>query len=157
MANFVVTRPLLIIVVALIVSLCEVKAARPCYELNATNCSSCIEKGDHCYWCPATRECVEWSWADYPDCKDNRYFYGQCNLNGVGIIILFSVGVFLLLAAIVSCCVCCCCCYMRYRRRRHYRPVTITTDDMHERQRLFQARRDEIRHKYGLDTNDSSV
>ena len=147
MDNFVVTRPLmlLIIVVTLIGSLYEVKAAQSCNASNIT-CSSCIEKGNHCYWCPTARRCFEWNWADHPHCKGNgRYFYGQCNLNGVGIIILFSVGVFLLLAAIVSCCVCCGCCYMRHRRRRYYRPVTITTDDMHERQRLFQARRDEIR------------
>ena len=146
MDNFIVTRPLmsLLIVVALIGSLYEVKAAQPCNASNTT-CSSCIEKGSHCYWCPTTRDCFEWNWAEHPHCKNNRYFYGQCNLNGVGIIIIFSVGVFLLLAAIVSCFVCCGCCYMRHRRRRYYRPVTITTDDMHERQRLFQARTDEIR------------
>lgn len=154
MYAFVVT----LIIVALSCSLYEVKAAQQCNELDGMDCASCIDKGDDCYWCRATRKCLSWNWADYPDCKGNTYFYGQCNLNGVGIIIVFSVGVFLLLAAIVSCCVCCCCCYRRHRRRRYYRPVTITTaDDMHERQRLFQARRDEIRHKYGLDTNDSTV
>ena len=152
MCACIVTHPLIyVLIVVLGGSLYEVKAAQSCNELNNTNCTSCIEEGDRCYWCPATGECSEWDWPDYPSCKGNRYFYGQCNLNGVGIIIVFSVGVFLLLVAIASCCICCCCCYTRHRRRR------VTTDDMHERQRLFQARRDEIRHKYGLDTNDSTV
>ena len=146
----------LMITVVLTGSLYEAKAVQPCGELNGTNCSSCIEKGNDegndCYWCPATGQCLEWNWAKYPGCSGDRYFYGQCNLNGVGIIILFSVGIFLLVVVIVSCCICCCCCYIR--RRRRMRMYIVTTD---ERQRLFQARRDEIRHKYGLDTNDSTV
>ena len=159
MGTFVFTHPLIfMLIVALGGSSYEVKAAQSCHELNGTDCSSCIHKADHCYWCPnaTSGDCLKWDWADYPSCKGNRYFYGQCNLNGVGIIIIFSVGVFLLLVAIASCCICCGCCYMRHRRRRVVRPVTIITDDMHERQRLFQAR-DEIRHKYGVDTNDSTV
>ena len=157
MGTFVFTHPLIfMLVVVLAGSSYEVKAAQSCNELKDTNCSSCINKGDHCYWCPTSGECSEWDWPDYPSCKGNGYFYGQCNLSGVGIIVIFSIGVFLLVA-IASCCICCCCCYMRHRRRRVVRPVRIITDDMRERQRLFQ-RRNEIRHRYdGLDTNDSTV
>ena len=134
-------------------------AAQACIDLNHTNCTTCIEKGDDCYWCPATAQCLKWDWARYPDCKRSEYFYGQCGLSGVGIAIIFWIGVFLLIVAIVACCVCCCCCciWRRRRRRGRYEPITRVTNDQQDQQRLFQARRDEIRHKYGLDTNDSTV
>ena len=138
-------------------------AAQACIDLDHTNCTTCIKKGDDCYWCPATAQCLKWDWARYPDCKGSEYFYGQCGLSGVGIIVLFSIGVFLLIVAIVACCVCCCCCssccciIWRRRRRGSYEPIRRVREDPQDQQRLFQARREEIRHKYGLDTNDSTV
>jgi len=144
-----------VVTVLILSSLYEVSIADNCTYFNDTNCSSCTEKGDNCYWCPNTKECLDWNWGHLPNCKGHRYFYGQCDLNGVGIIILFTVGVFLLLIGVVFCCICCCCCCKRRRRRKEYN--LLTPGDTHERQRRFQARRDEIRHKYGLDNNDATV
>lgn len=162
--------------ILLIVSLYEVRSTSStrCSDLSNTKCSQCV-KVDHCYWCPPdgssySGRCSHWDWGDYPNCKGNRYYYGQCNLNGVSIIIFMSLGVFLLLVVLVCCFVCCCYYFVKYqRRRRGRRNYTIITEtqgsdvpvnDMYERQRLFQAeRKDEVRHKYGLDTatNDSIV
>ena len=131
-----------------------------CHEYSNTNCSRCVEKGreghgdgGHCYWCPSSGECAKWDWADFPSCEGSKYYYRQCDVNGVGFIIIFSVGVFLILVAIVLCCVCCCCCVMRRRRRRdRYERIRHVTEDPRDRQRYCQARRNEIRQQYGLDT-----
>lgn len=124
-----------------------------------SNCSLCTKEGDNCYWCPSTGQCLEWDWGSRPQCSGNKYFYGQCQLNGVAIIIMFSVGLFLLLVILVCCCVTCFCCCMKYRRRRR-REYSLLTEGSErrnvERQRQFQARRDEIRHKYGLDARDNN-
>lgn len=160
MDAFSVTIPNVIILIAvLVISVYEVKAEK-CTDLNGTNCTSCTERGDKCYWCPDTDECLKWKWGKYPKCKGNRsrYFYGQCDLNGVGFVIVFSVALFLLLVIIVSCCVCCCCYCMKRRKRRGYHVVPAESSERTAmRHRQFQARRNEIRHKYGLDTNDSTV
>lgn len=147
-----------VLTVIIVISLSGVTRADECSNLSDTSCTKCVSNGNNCYWCPDSSQCLKWNWRKYPECKGNGYFYGQCNLNGVGIIILFSFGLFLLLVAIVIACTCCWCCYMRHRRRREYVPLVYTErNSMQERQRQFQARRDEIRHKYGLDTNDSTV
>lgn len=145
---------------SLVVSVHEVKAARPCFNFNGTNCASCTEKGDNCYWCPDTDECLEWNWGNYPSCKGNGYFYGQCDLNGVDFIIIFSVALFLLLVIIVICCVCCCCCYVKCRRRSEYVELThYERNDMRHRrvQARQDARRNEIPRNYGPHTDDGNV
>ena len=155
------TFAIAIVTVVLLVSVYEVKG-ESCGEFLNTNCSWCVDKGNDCYWCPDTGLCAEWDISKTPNCKRSKYFYKQCNLNGAGFIVVFSIALFLLVVAIVSCCICGCCCYFRRRRRTRY--VTLTNIEQSRRNertdmrhRQFQARRDEIRHKYGLDTNDSTV
>ena len=153
-----------VFVVTILVAILVVRSVNgaelSCSNFTNTKCAECV-KIDDCYWCMHSQECSKWKWGDYPNCKGNEYFIGQCELNGVGIIIVFSFGVFLILVVVTACCICCCCLYIRRRRRREY--VVLNTyerngrRDMQERQRQFQARRDEIRHKYGLDTDDSTV
>ena len=135
--------------------------SQKCNVYSNTNCSSCVQKsrdGGHCYWCPSSGnkttsgKCAKWDWADLPSCEGSKYYYRQCDVNGVAFIIIFSVGVFLILVAIVLCCVCCCCCVMRRRRRDRYERIRHVTEDPRDRQRYCQARRNEIRQQYGLDT-----
>ena len=157
MGTFAVT-----IVTLVLVGSVHVAKAGSCEDSNSTNCSSCVEQGRNCYWCPDTATCGEWDWSNSPDCKGNTYFYRQCSLNGVGFIIVFSFAIFLLLLVIVSCCIFCCCYYMRRRRRSQYVSLTnIEPNRNYERtdmrHRQFHARRDEVRYKYGIDTNDSTV
>ena len=156
MGTFTVT----IVTLVLVISVYKVKAG--CDDFKNTNCSSCVKKGGDCYWCPDTGKCGQWDTTKTPDCKGSEYFYKQCNLNGAAFIVLLSFGLLLLLGVIVSCCIFCCCCYMKRRRRRQYVSlVNIEQNRTNERtdirNRQLQARRDEIRHKYGLDTNDSTV
>ena len=151
MGTFVVT----IVTLLLVVSVYRVKAGS-CDDFKHTNCSSCVKKGGDCYWCPDTGECGQWDLNKTPDCKRSKYFYKQCNLNGAAFIVLFSSAAFiLLLVVILSCCIFCCCCLRRRRRRQYVSLAIIERTDM--RNRPLRARRDEIRHKYGLDTNDSTV
>ena len=152
------TFAVIIVTLVLVVSVYKA-SAELCEDFNITNCSSCIEEGRDCYWCPDTNTCGEWDWSRFPDCKGNSYFYKQCSLNGVGFIIVFSFALFLLLAAVLICCIFCCCYYMRRRRRSQY--VSLPNIEQNRRNertdmryRQFQARRDEIRHNY---TNDSTV
>ena len=162
MGAFVVTTTLIAV---WLISVYNLNAEAYCSNYSGTNCSTCINKGDDCYWCPATVECLEWNWGSLK-CKGNGYFYGQCDMNGVGFIIVFSFAIFLLLFILICCCICCCCCYLKRRKRREY--VQLTTpliirnerngrSDMRHRQ--FHARPDEIRRKYGLEANanDSTV
>jgi len=158
----------LVLLLLLMVNLYEVRSDS-CDDFSNTNCSWCVNKGHHCYWCPSndSGQCIHWERGDYANCTG--YFYGQCVLNGVAITIIVSIAVFLLLFALV---ICCCFCFIKYRRRRrrrkNYALITETERsdvpvyDMYQRQRQFQAARtDEILHKYGVDTaartNDSTV
>lgn len=152
------------LVVILAISLFHVTSAGENCSTHTESCSSCINNGDNCYWCPDTSECLEWNWNTYPHCTGSKYFYGQCNFNGVSIIVVFSVVLFLLLVTMVVCCVCCCrCCKKGCRKKEPY--VLLVPSDQNrprrnnggERQRLFQARRVEIRQNYGVITNDPSL
>ena len=155
-----------IITVALVLSVC--KGDDTCR--NSTSCPSCVEKGKDCYWCPQTGKCTAWDWSNYPDCKGHKYYYKQCDLTGLDLIMVFSVALFLLVVAIVSCCICiccCCCCCKGRDRRRGYELVPRTEreseDGRNERNdtvqhaRVHVTRRIEIHRNYGATTNDSTA
>ena len=131
-------------------------AAKDCTLYNGTDCSNCTEKED-CYWCESSKECADWKWGDIPNCKGQNYYFRQCDVNGLSFILIFSLALLLILVTIVCCCVCCCYCYIRRKRRREYTLLESRRASFQERQRQFQARRDEIRHKYGLDNSDATV
>ena len=99
-------------------------AAEDCSPYTNTDCSLCTEN-DECYWCESSNECKYWGYGDLPHikCKGQNYYFRQCNVNGLGFILIFSLALLLILFAIVCCCcVCACCCYccIRRRRRREY-------------------------------------
>ena len=131
-------------------------AAEDCTLYSDTDCSNCTKKDD-CYWCESSKECTDWKWGDIPECKDQNYYFRQCNVNGFSFILIFSLALLLILFTLVCCCVCCCCYCIRRRRRREYSLLESRRASFQERQRQFQARRDEIRHKYGLDSSDATV
>jgi len=96
-------------------------AAEDCSPYTNTDCSLCTEN-DECYWCESSNECKYWGYGDLPHikCKGQNYYFRQCNVNGLGFILIFSLALLLILFAIVCCCVCCCYCYIRRKRRREY-------------------------------------
>ena len=158
MGTFVVTTLTLIV---LLFGVYKVKADE-CGRSNATNCFSCVEKGVNCYWCPDSGTCAEWDWINLPDCKQ-KYFYKQCDVNGLGFIVAFSIALFLLVVVIVSCCICCCCYCKRRGRRREYESMSHgERDGRNDRNDTVQhahvhVRRIEIRRNYGATTDTSTA
>lgn len=149
-----------------IVLLCGVHKvkAESCGHFNHTNCSSCVElKDENCYWCGESGECAKWDWSNYPatGCKQ-RYYYKQCDVNGLEFIVTFSVVLFLLVAAIIVCCICCCCCCCCKRRGRKGRYELVPRGEQDDRNDTVQrahvhVRRIEIRRNYGATTENNST
>ena len=119
---------------------------------NVSSCSICTED-DKCYWCESTQQCRET--GDLHRCKAQNYYYIQCDIDGLSFLLIFSIALLLFLLAAGCCCVCCCC-YCRRRRRREYHLLESSRPSLQEQQANFQARRNEIRLQYGLDSNEAN-
>jgi len=147
----------MILLVSLVVlNLFLATADEDCALYSNTHCVNCTKKQD-CYWCASSKECSDWKWGDFPQCKGQNYYFRQCDVNGLSFLLILSLALLLILITVVCCCVCCCYCYVKRRRQREYSLIENRRASFQERQRLFQARRDEIRHKYGLDGSDATV
>ena len=129
-----------------------------CSDRN-NSCTDCTDGKKDCYWCEPTKECLEWPGSkDSNDlhCKGYRYYYNQCRLNGVGILVITVVSVILVIGLCVCCCVCCCCYCMSQRRKRKYQALQDTHEytnrtigsQNNERKAESAARREEIVRKY---------
>ena len=131
-------------------------AAEQCMPYSETSCSICTED-EQCYWCESTQQCRYWETGYLPRCKGENYYYRQCDVNGLSFWLIFSIALLLVLLAAGCCCVCCCCCYCRRRRRREYHLMESSRPGLQEQQVNFEARRNEIRLQYGLDSNEASL
>ena len=126
-----------------------------CFNSNAT-CESCTKGKKDCYWCEASKECLEWHHEAH--CKGHNYYYGQCQINGAGIIAITVVVIVVIVGLCACCCVCCCCYCMSRMRKRNYEILQEnherTNRSIHsthnERKAERAARREEIARKYQI-------
>jgi len=142
-----------------------VSAAVSCSSFN-TSCDACTSNS-HCYYCKENGHCYNypgWTKVLPRKCPHKDWYYGQCKLSGYVLIILVPslVVAFLIF---LCCCIYCCCCrrYTKWRQKRHDKEevkLKRKRDEMtalhSQRKSEREAKRDEIRKKYGIGPGSSS-
>lgn len=144
----------------------QLSANEKCLMLN-TSCDACIQgtEGVSCYWCGSECRELAFSGITSGDCDLNDIKVGQCQLNGLAIIILSCGAVLVVLS--LGCVALClgCYCYCRFcrgeRRARVTKAQLRAENEMNEigerhsqKRAERQAKGDEMRRKYGLLSED---
>ncbi|EDV22289.1 uncharacterized protein TRIADDRAFT_59390 [Trichoplax adhaerens] len=129
-----------------------------CFPHNNT-CGDCVAI-KHCYYCSKTDVC----WYYNPtfqhfippdsECPKADAFQGQCLFSTTVLIIAISSGAGVLIIAI-SCTIYCCCCRKNKKKylkeeQRHLAEIESRRTRNEQRKVERQAKRDDIRRKYGL-------
>ena len=128
-------------------------------EIRNSSCDYCVADSN-CYWCTSNSQCHHYTYSiSQDDCPSNNDVkYKICYVSMRWLIIGLSIGFVLVILTIICCCYCCCKkgqdSLMKREMRKWERRMKSNREAAEERRRERSHRMDEIRRKYGIQTNE---